>query len=291
MKSEQASTTAKCIAASTILLASDARTSGLVAPGAADISHQLLSGTRTDRLFAASARWPPTRALWRCVDRLTLPGIIRHFWYRKRWIERCSRSAIADGYERLIVLGAGFDTLGMRLCEEFPQLGVVEIDHPATQAIRRRALAHASASLPANLELVPLDLDGAPLPEAVRADRRPTFVIAEGLLMYLPPTEVENLLDALHDLPVERLRIAFSYITRWPDGSMGFRPQSRLIHRWLAWRGEPFKWAIEPRLIPDFLASHGFRLVETALTQDFSEPSTPGRPLLTGENLVVCEPV
>ncbi|MEO8743289.1 MAG: SAM-dependent methyltransferase, partial [Lysobacteraceae bacterium] len=203
---------------------------------------------------------------------------------------RCCRSAIADGFERLIVLGAGFDTLGMRLCEEFPQLAVIEIDHPATQAAKRRTLTHASASLPANLELVPLDLDGAPLPEAVRADHRPTFVIAEGLLMYLPPTEVEHLLDALHGLSVERLRIVFSYIAQWPDGSMGFRPQSRLIQRWLTWRGEPFKWAIEPRLVSEFLTSHGFRLVDTALTKDFSEPSAPGRTLLTGENLVVCEP-
>ena len=290
MKADQASTTAKVIAASTILLASDARTGGLVAPDAADISRQLLSGTRADRLFAASARWPPTRMMWRWVDRLTMPGIIPHFWQRKRWIEQRCRSAIAEGFERVIVLGAGFDTLGMRLGQEFAQLTVVEIDHPATQAAKRRALAHGAMPLPTNLELVALDLDGAPLPDAVRADGRATLVIAEGLLMYLPPMEIDRLFDALHGLPVERLRIVFSYITRWPDGSMGFRPQSKLIHRWLAWRGEPFKWAIEPLLVPDFLTGHGFRMVETALTRDFSAPSAPGGTLLEGENLVVCEP-
>lgn len=290
MKAEQASTTAKVIAASTILLASDPRTSGLVAPGAARLSNQFLSGTRADRLFAASAAFPPTRAMWRWIDRLTLPGIVAHFWYRKRWIERRCRSAIAEGFERVIVLGAGFDTLGLRLCEEFPRLTVVEIDHPATQSAKRQAMARAAISIPANLDLLPLDLGGAPLPEAVRGDHRATIVIAEGLLMYLPPADVDRLLDALRGLAVERLRFIFSYITRWPDGTIGFRPQSKLIHRWLAWRGEPFKWAIEPGLVREFLTRHRFELVEMALTADFSEPLAPNQALLEGENLVVCEP-
>lgn len=73
---------------------------------------------------------------------------------------------------------------------------------------------------PVNLDLVPLDLGGAPLPDAVLADHRPTIVIAEGLLMYLPPAEVERLFNALRGMAVERLRFVFSYITRWPDGNM-----------------------------------------------------------------------
>jgi len=290
MKAEQASTTAKVIAASTILLASDPRTSALVAPGAARLSSQFLSGTRADRLFAASAAFPPTRAMWRWIDRLTLPGIVAHFWHRKRWIEQRCRSAIAEGFERVIVLGAGFDTLGLRLGEEFPQVTVVEIDHPATQSAKRRAMARAAIDIPANLDLLPLDLGGAPLPEAVHADHRATIIVAEGLLMYLPPADVDRLLDALRGLAVERLRFIFSYITRWPDGTIGFHPQSKLIHRWLAWRGEPFTWAIEPGVVREFLARHRFELVEMALAADFSEPSAPNRALLEGENLVVCEP-
>lgn len=290
MKAAQASTTAKVIAASTILLASDPRTSELVAPGAAQISQQLLSATRADRLLAASAKYPLTRALWRWVERLTLPGIMAHFWHRKRWIETRCRKAIAEGFERVIVLGAGFDTLGLRLSREFPLISVIEMDHPSTQAAKRIALGKASVHSPVNLEFVALDLGDAPLPDSVHVDGRPTIVIAEGLLMYLPQADVDRLFDTLHRLPVERLRIIFSHIVRWPDGTIGFRPRSKLIHRWLAWRGEPFKWAIEPRLVPDFLARHDFRLVEKASPRDFSQPSASNAALLEGENLILCEP-
>jgi methyltransferase (TIGR00027 family) len=291
MKHEQASTTAKVIAAATLMLASDTRTRtrALVAPGAADVSRLMLSGTLADRLFAATVQFPPTRWLWRGVERITLPGIVPHFWRRKRWIERRCRQAIAEGFERVIVLGAGFDTLGLRLCAEFPRLAFVEIDHPATQKAKRRALANGAAPMPANFELVPLDLGGAPLPASVRDDRKPTFVIAEGLLMYLAPADIDRLFDALRDLPVARLRFLFSFITRWPDGSSGFHPRSRLIDRWLRWRGEPFKWSIEPQAIPEFLAGHRFGLVEMALTHALVD-ETPDPSVLDGENFVVCEP-
>lgn len=289
MKDEQASTTAKVIAAATLMLARDARTRSLVAPGAAEWSARLMSGRFGDRLFAGSAASPLTRWAWRGIERITLPGMAEHFWRRKRWIEARCRRAIAQGFDRVIVLGAGFDTLGLRLCAEFPRLAFVEIDHPATQAAKRKALAISGATMPANLELVPLDLEGAPLPASIQSDPRATFVIAEGLLMYLAPAENDRLFDALRALPVARLRFLFSFITRWPDGSSGFHPRSRLIDRWLKWRGEPFKWSIEPSKIPEFLAGHGFGLVEMALTHAIHDEK-PEPSALDGENFVVCEP-
>jgi hypothetical protein len=73
-------------------------------------------------------------------------------------------------------------------------------------------------------------------------------------------------------------------MTRWPDGSTGFRPRSRLVKWWLAWQGEPFTWAIEPLAIGEFLAARGFRLQELASTGDLSGSSPP----LDGENLAVA---
>ncbi|MGH8163412.1 MAG: class I SAM-dependent methyltransferase, partial [Rhodanobacteraceae bacterium] len=127
MKPERASSTAKVIAASTILLASDPRTSNLVAHGAAELCQKLLSGSAIDRWFARSAEYPPTRAVWRCLERLLLPGTMPHYWHRKRWIESRCRDAIQEGFEQLVVIGAGFDTLGLRLSVEMHGLEVTEI--------------------------------------------------------------------------------------------------------------------------------------------------------------------
>lgn len=115
----------------TILLASEERTADLVPPQAAKLCDVFLSTSRADRALAASARQPVTRSLWQGLERLVLPGIMAHYWHRKRWIEQWCRRGIADGCTRIVVLGAGFDTLGCRLAQEFSGLQVIEIDHPA----------------------------------------------------------------------------------------------------------------------------------------------------------------
>ena len=287
MKPRQASNTAKVIAASTILLASDPRTAGEVAPGAAALCKKFLSAAWPDRWLATSAAHPLTRALWRWLERLTLPGIMVHYWRRKRWIESRCRNAIAQGYRRVIVIGAGFDTLGYRLAHELGELSVIEIDHPATQDAKRHALA-GDETVASRLRYIALDLSSAPLPASLLDDDSAAIVVMEGLLMYLPLADVDRLFGTLRALRAKRTRIIFSFMTRWPDGSTGFRPRSGLIERWLAWRSEPFAWAIEPASVRDFLAAHRFRLVELALTRQFTD--APAVSALDGENLVLCEP-
>jgi methyltransferase (TIGR00027 family) len=283
VKPQQASTTAKLIAASMVLLGSDARRRDLVAPDAAMLSAFFLAGTasatRTDRWLAASARRPLTRRAWNALERCVLPGIVEHFGLRKRWIEQRCRAAISGGVERVIVLGAGFDTLGCRLCLEMDMVEVIEIDHPATQARKREAIDALTPRLKAPLHFIACDLATQQLPAALMNDPRRTLVIAEGLLMYLGAEAVGRLFDALHALsPAGDVQLVFSHLVRWPDGRTGFRPCSRLVDAWLAWRGEPFTWAIEPQALPALLSRHRFALIESA---------TPAGPF-QGEDLVSC---
>ena len=289
MKPFEASNTAKVIAASTILLASDARTAPLVAPGAAALCRSMLSGSRVDRWLASSAANPLARTLWRAVEHFTLPGIMAHYWYRKRAIEIRCRQAIAQGVERIVILGAGFDTLALRLAREMPGIDMVEIDHPATQSAKVGALSGAAELPPKNLQFIACDLAIQPIPSTPFDDGKVCLVIIEGVLMYLPPTEVARLFETLRAKAHGRLQLMFSFMSTWPDGSCGFRPQSWLIERWLSWRGEPFLWSLEPEAMHGFLAARGFKLTAIALTREFSGASSEQGSMLEGENLVVCE--
>ncbi len=293
MKTAEASTTAKVIAASTILLACDARTVSLVAPEAATLCEHFLSGRFTDRLLARSAALPLTRALWCGIERATLPGIMAHYWHRKNWIEARCRRAIASGAGRVIVLGAGFDTLGLRLACEMQNLDVYELDHPATQSVKATALTALSPLK--NFHLAPCNMAEEPLPHMAEEPlpiwlfdaQTPTVVIIEGVLMYLPEDKVKKLFASLRQLAGGHVQIIFSFMTQWPDGSSGFRPRSLLVERWQSWRGEPFTWAIAPGAMEKFLSALGFALREMVSAREFSR--TDSR--LEGENLVVCEPI
>lgn len=286
MKSDQASSTAKLIAASTILLAGDPQTAALVAPGARALCEQLLSGSRADRMLAKSAAFAPTRVLWRMVERMVLPGITAHYWHRKRWIERRCRDSIAEGFQRVVVIGAGFDTLALRLAAEFPRIDWIEIDHPATQRAKRRALG---CELAPNMRFVAADLATDPLPTEFFDDGRATLVIAEGVLMYLAPGAIDRLFQALVALRAPSTRMVFSFMSKWPDGSTGFLPRSHWVERWLAWRGEPFAWSIEAQRIGGFLQRFELTPIEVAPAQELAAEAGTAHSQLAGENLVLCK--
>src|SRR5258706_13933 len=108
------SSTAILIAAATVFLARDARVSDLVPSGAAEWCArclEVLPGLKAvETLSRPGLRWAA-----RLAERATVPGLLLHFMLRKRWIEEVVRSALAEGYEQVVVMGAGFDTLALRL--------------------------------------------------------------------------------------------------------------------------------------------------------------------------------
>lgn len=89
-----------------------------------------------------------------------------------------ARSAIAEaalrrgveerGVGQLVVLGAGLDTFAYRNPFE-GRLDVFEVDHPATQAWKRRRLEEAGIPIPHSLTYAPVDFEREHLAEQLAA--------------------------------------------------------------------------------------------------------------------------
>lgn len=292
MKPQQASSTAKVIAAATLLLASSPKTAQRVATGAATLCQYFLATTWCDRLLAASATQPASRWLWQTLEYLTHPGIINHYWHRKRWIETQCLQALQQGVKRVVIIGAGLDTLALRLADAWPEVQWIELDHPATQQLKRNGLLQAGIDIPCNVTLHDVDLSAESLPSFLLSDARQTLVVLEGVLMYLSEADVIHLLrDQLPQLSTSSVRLIFSHMVQWPDNTVGFRPASRWVDWWLAWRTERFTWALVPTVMPIWLAQQGFEVLAHA-----SPPFLDVEPLadasrLQGENLVLCQSI
>jgi methyltransferase (TIGR00027 family) len=288
MRQQQASATAKVIAAAMVLLDSHEETRHLVARGAASWCEVFLSASRSGRFLAASVKCSITRGLWLALERCTLPGIIRHYARRKCWIEAQCRASIADGYGQLVIIGAGFDTLGLRMAQEFPQLHVIEIDHPATQAEKLRGMAMSGNAWPENMRFVAVDLEAGDIPSSLFPAREATAFVMEGLLMYLAEERVNALLANLRALPVERSRMIVSYMSRRADGRAGFTPHSRVIDLWLRLRNEPFRWSRTQEQMTEWMESAGFSCLSHATGPEMAGPDSSNR-ALEGENYLLAE--
>ncbi|HEU4778079.1 MAG TPA: SAM-dependent methyltransferase [Telluria sp.] len=193
-------------------------------------------------------------------ERATLPGISLHFALRKRLLRRHAQAAIAAGCRQIVVLGAGFDTLCAELLAADPALRCIEIDHPATQRIKRAAVGEGGHGV----HFIGVDLAAQPLAGvlagcAVFDSTIPTLFVAEGLLMYVPPDAVATLFRQMR-VAAPACRVAFTWLEPQADGKPNFRRRSMLIDWWLAVRGEPFMSGMLRGDLPAFLAQNGFEL-------------------------------
>lgn len=177
---------------------------------------------------------------------------------RSRIAEDALAAAVGRGVRQYVVLGAGLDTLAYR--NPYP-LRVFEVDHPATQAWKRRQLSAAEISLPPSLTLVPVDFETQPLARALheaglRADE-PTFFSWLGVSMYLTRTAVLATLKRVASSP-EGSGIVFDYAVPPASVSLVRRLVLRALLRRLAAIGEPWKAVFDPHELAAELYSLGF---------------------------------
>ena len=295
MREDRPSSTAALIAAATAFLARDARVADLVPAGAAAWCERCLESLGGPRLGALRAlSHPALRWAARLAERATIPGLPLHFMLRKRWIEEAVRAALGAGCAQVVVVGAGFDTLALRLAGEFRRAAFIEIDHPATQGRKRLAAGAA----PGNIHFIAADLARLPLEDALAGGAyrpgAPSAFVIEGLLMYLTGAEVARVFAALAALQRGGGRVVFTVMEPAPDGRSAFHNATPLVTRLLARWSEPFESALARADAGAFLARHGLRLRDLAdsetLRARYLAPS--GREhlgLARGEIILVAE--
>jgi methyltransferase (TIGR00027 family) len=190
-----------------------------------------------------------------------LPGQFEAFAHRKAFCERQVRDGIGAAATQILVLGAGYDTMGWRLAPEFSGVNFFEIDHPATARLKAKGID--AMGLRDNLFLIAEDLGKRKLVDVLNSNESwdqsaRTVMVAEGLVMYLPPEAVQDLFCQCAVIAGVGSRIAFTYIPTGADG----RPDAGRWTGLMLWLqkviGEPWIWSIRPEELGLFLAETGW---------------------------------
>ena len=151
--------------------------------------------------------------------------------------------AVTAGCRQVVILGAGLDTRAYRL-EALAGVDFFEVDHPATQAYKRRKAA-ALRPLTRSLTYVAVDFERDSLAERLRAAAhrpdRPTVWVWEGVVMYLSDAALRASLAALaqasspgsvlivhyHEPGVVRRRGRF-VLSLWREPQIGLRSRDTM---------------------------------------------------------------
>jgi O-methyltransferase involved in polyketide biosynthesis len=167
---------------------------------------------------------------------------------RTRYTEDALQQAVANGVRQYLILGAGFDSFALRLPTFARDLQIYEIDHPATQALKRQRLRDCGIAPPASVHFLAADLAEEGLAAALaRSSFDPalrSFVSWLGVTMYLTSGS----------------ELVFTYFEF--ERGMAESPRFRALNARVAALGEPFQSGFQPAAIAADLEASGWVLRE-----------------------------
>jgi methyltransferase (TIGR00027 family) len=143
----------------------------------------------------------------------------------------------------------------------YSDLSVFEVDHPATQAWKRRMLEEASIQTLASLTFAPIDSERQTLSDGLAQagfdDNRTTFFSWLGVTMYLTAEAIAATLELIAATP-KGGGVVFDYaVVRSSLGVLNRLALDALSRR-VAAAGEPFLSYLDPATLRTQLTSRGF---------------------------------
>jgi methyltransferase (TIGR00027 family) len=231
----------------------------------------LLSGSY--RMFARLAHLPILGKLVYAILDLGWPYTRSSGVVRTRAIDDLVRDAIRSGARQLVLLGAGFDSRGCRL-DEAGEIAVFEVDHPATQRVKKERLHACMGKLPTNIRYVAIDFERDALEaRLIESGYNPAVqavVVWEGVIDYLTESAVQSTLAVLTRLLAPSSLLIFTYTHKGAlDGSKAF-PGARRWRSWSSVSGEPFLFGFNPDALAEVLNPHLFLLQSDASTEEIA---------------------
>jgi methyltransferase (TIGR00027 family) len=221
-----------------------------------------LSGSSRLLLQALTAGAPVVRQ----VERLAVTGLAASGLCRHRFIDEQLLGALPS-VAQVVILGAGYDSRAYRFAVQIGPRPVYEVDLPPLS--RRKAAivaAHAELFGHASVHRVEIDFRTQSLADRLAgsgfAPGAPTFVVWEGVSMYLSRAAVDGTLAALAALCGPGSVVAMDFWQRVGGaGGYSFRLAAERAMRLI---GEPITFPIDAAAVPGLLGPHGFDVRDLA---------------------------
>lgn len=184
---------------------------------------------------------------------------------RTRFAEDALAAAVLErGVSQLVVLGAGLDTYAYRGALR-DRLRIFEVDHPSTQAWKRKQLIEAGIAAPETLTYTPVDFERQTLREGLAAagfdPNQRTFFTWLGVVPYLKEDAIWTTLIYIGRLP-GGAHVVFDYSNPKETFPEEIRERHEARAARVAALGEPWVSFFDTDALRDQLLGAGFGTVD-----------------------------
>ncbi len=191
---------------------------------------------------------------------------------RARYAEEQLELAIREGVSQYVLLGAGLDSFALRRPKWADSVTMFEIDHPATQQLKKRRIAEIRIPLPKNHFFLPVDFHQESLADALAKScfsaEVPAFFSWLGTVVYIEKSAVLKTFADIASCAAKGSKIVFNYCDPEPfEGKTASVAFSRLMKA-ARRRGEPMITGFHHEELRRDLQSLGFQVAEKLSPED-----------------------
>jgi len=247
-----------------------------------------------DRKSRLLVRFPPLYRRYLAPQQLRSKSLFAYSISNLRLAEELVEQGLTEGRHQYLLLGAGLDSFGVRRHDLADRLRVYELDHPVAQAVKRARITRARGSIPAHLELVPIDFETTTISQALASSSydagQPSTMSWLNTIAYLSVDATSASLRGLGAVSAPDSRLIFNYPPTVPATAAG-EADLAAVRASVASKGEPFRSAFDPRDMERYVTEAGF-VVEQHLTEAdldrrfFSGRTDDLRPTLPARTIV-----
>ncbi|HZS07764.1 MAG TPA: SAM-dependent methyltransferase [Blastocatellia bacterium] len=232
-----------------------------------------------------------SRLMLRFLDRWA-PGGQEYLMLRARFVDDLAVRLAGEGVSQIIMLGAGLDDMALRIQPSLRDVTFYEVDHPATQALKRAGFARLG--VPGNVRFVAVDFErddvGTGLRQAGFDPTRRVLIVWVGVTYYLTERAMARALVQIAGLGSSGTRLVFDYILAEVAAGTSRNKDALSKARRVAQLGEPWIFGLEPPRVADYLTSFGFTLLRDYELSELHARYCPRRPPpMDYSRIVVCE--
>lgn len=208
-----------------------------------------------------------SRQLFRAFNRwLYAKGSYEYVIARTKYIDAAFKQALEEGFDQIVVFGAGFDSRAIRLAQYNKATTVFEVDARTTQREKIKALESRKISQPTNLVYVPVDFDKEQLEEKMlqagfKTGCKTLFTL-EGVTMYLTLEGIDSTFRFVSNSSSKGSIVVFDHIyagvLRGENRYYGEEGMAESVAK----AGEKFQFGLEEGEAGAFVGKFGFNLKE-----------------------------
>ncbi|MFA6331548.1 MAG: class I SAM-dependent methyltransferase [Methanoregula sp.] len=221
-----------------------------------------------------------TQAMVDDIER-KMPGWSNAIRGRVRYFDDVVQNAASEGFSQIVILGAGYDTRAYRISTLKGHIRVFEIDRPATQDRKTGIVKKIFGELPDYVSFIPYEIGQGPwwpaLEEAGYSPSQKTLFLLEGLVMYLPRKDVDELIAGLAEHAGAGSTVLFDFIPQSLADGTSDAEGGQNIRNWTIEIGEPILSGFADGEVVPFLTGLGYSGVQVIPSRAFAKMYYTGK--------------